>query len=118
MAWSAKTTQSSVSIGTPTGTATTNSVTLSPNESADIQIERTDVGTTDDLIVQVQSTLDDTSETWDDHPMGQFRMNPSDGGALSFTVSRLYKFRLKLDGSGVTDTIVIDFSYRKDGISL
>ena len=50
--------------------------------------------------------------------MGQFRMNPSDGDALSFTVSRLYKFRLKLDGSGATDTIVIDFSYRKDGISL
>jgi hypothetical protein len=104
-----------LNLSSPTGTETSDYIGLNPNESAVVQIERTDAGTTDEMILSIQSTVDGVN--WDDSPLSSFRQNPSDGSTLTFTISRPYAFRVKLDGSGVTDTITTVIRYRKDGIS-
>ncbi len=60
---------------------------------------------TDDLIISIYSTLDDTSEDFDDEPFMQFTITPS-GIALerhSFVVSGIYKFRIGALSSGTDD---------------
>lgn len=95
-------------------------VTLNPGELAVVQVDANFTGSpTDDLLIKVYGTLDDSSENWDDTPVYQFAVDKdTDPNAVTFNVSCLYKFRLGLIRDGSTDTIVVDAYYRRDGVSL
>jgi len=95
-------------------------VMLSPGEVAHCEVEYNAPSTpTDDCIVAVEATLDESSENWDDTPILTFTISKSpDPNKRSFTVSGVYKFRVGVYMSGATDTTgTADFSYRKDGVS-
>lgn len=95
--------------------------TLNPGESFHCQVE-VDFPTTptDNAIVSVYSTLDDSSENWDDTPLMQFLVDKdTDPNALSFIVSGVYKFRVGVQRDGSTDTITsADMSVRGNGITV
>lgn len=95
-------------------------VSLNPGESAVIQVVGNSNGTTDNLIISVYATLDDSSENWDTVAIFKFELDCTDGtdNDVSFIVSGLYRFRLGFVRSGSTDTITTDAWERKDGISL
>jgi hypothetical protein len=74
---------------------------------------------TDDLLVRLYATLDDTSENWDDTPVLEFAIdNGTDPNKVSFIVSGLYKWRLGFIRDGSTDTITVNAWIRRDGVSL
>lgn len=120
MAWSSKTSATQLtSITTEQFFSTL--VTLNPGESADCQVDvNFPVTPTDQGVVSVYSTLDDSSENWDDTPFLSFQVsNLIDPNSVSFTVTGIYKFRVGVKRSGTTDTLATaDFWYRKDGITL
>lgn len=69
---------------------------------------------TDDLIVNVYTTLDASSEVWDDEPFMTFQITPA-AVALerhSFVVSGVYKFRIGCLSSGTTNTYAAGGDYR------
>ena len=76
---------------------------------------------TDDAIVALYGTLDDSSEDWDDEPFMEFTI-PNDGTTAeikkSVEVSGKYKYRVGVRRSGTTDTLAsADFQVREDGVS-
>lgn len=96
-------------------------ITLLPGELAHCQVDVNFPGTpTDDAIVAVYGTLDDTSENWDDSPVMELTItNDQDPHAVSFLVEGLYKFRVGLRRSGTTDTLTSgDMASRINGVSL
>jgi len=95
-------------------------VTLYPGESAHVQIVANSNGTTDSLIVSVYSTLDASTETWDEVPITQFLLDCTSGNdtEVSFLVSGVYKFQVGYVRSGSTDTITTSAWYRSNGISV
>ena len=95
-------------------------VTLNPGESAQVEVEGDfPVSPTDELVVSVYGTLDDSAENWDDTAILKLNIAKSpDPNKVSFIVSGLYKFRLGCVRSGSTDTITTDAYYRKDGVNL
>ena len=119
MAWSSKTQISSaVTVNSPTRQDQSTAVTLNPGESAHVQVSA-DLGATSALLVWVLTTLDDSSETWDDTFMGPFILtNTFDPHELSFVVRDVYKFSLIYALNTGTDTVSVSAWYRKNGISL
>lgn len=95
-------------------------IELDPGETAHCEIEANPPATpTDHLVVSVYNTLDDSSENWDDTPYLQFYIDKGiDPNKASFTISGVYRFRIGVKRSGVTDTYVADLWYRTDGIAL
>jgi hypothetical protein len=96
-------------------------VTLNPREAAHCQVDVNFPATpTDNAIVSVYTTLDASSENWDDTPIAQFVVDKgTDPNAVSFTIIGVYKFRVGVKRSGSTDTIAsADFAFRTDGVSL
>jgi hypothetical protein len=95
-------------------------VTLNPGELAHVEVEANPPATpTDDLLVRVYGTLDDSTENWDDTPVYEFAIDKdTDPNKVSFIISGLYKWRLGFIRDGTTDTIVVDAYYRRDGVSL
>lgn len=96
-------------------------VTLNPGETAHCQVDvNFPASPTDDAIVEVFTTLDASSENWDDTPFLSQRVSRlTDPNAVSFLVADVYKFRVGIRRSGTTDTITsADFAYRKNGINL
>ncbi len=95
-------------------------VTLTPGESAVVQVVGNSGGTTDNLIISVYNTLDDSSENWDTVPIFQFELDCTDGADndVSFIISGLYRWRLGFVRDGSTDTITTNAWYRGDGIDL
>lgn len=96
-------------------------ITLAPGEQADVEVEFNPPTTpTDDLVVSVYGTLDESSENWDDTPILSFTIsNAIDPNKASFVLAGFYKMRIGVKRSGTTDTITsADMSYRKDGVSL
>lgn len=94
---------------------------LNPGESAHCQVDVNFPTTpTDNALVAVYATLDDSSENWDDTPLFEFSIdNGIDPNAVSFVVSGVYKFRVGVRRDGTTDTIPsADMSHRVDGISI
>ena len=84
--------------------------------SAHIQLEiDNEAGSvTDDVIISVYSTLDTSSEVFDDVAFMSFTITPT-GIALerhSFVVSGVYKFRIGALSSGATDTYAVGGDYR------
>ena len=93
---------------------------LNPQEQVHCEVE-VDFPTTptDDAVVSIYGTLDESSENWDDTPLMAFTIDKgTDPNKMSWTMSGLYKFRVGVKRSGSTDTLTTaDFSYRKDGVS-
>jgi hypothetical protein len=96
-------------------------VTLRSREIAHIQIRGTYSGTPHDPIyVDLQTTLDDTAEAWDTEgwwwDFSPFEIPCAASPSLmSLRVKRCSAFRLVLQRSGITDTIVVDAWVRKNG---
>ncbi len=79
-----------------------------------LEVDNESGSITDDLIVNIYSTLDATSEVFDDEPFMQFTITPS-GIALerhAFVVSGIYKFRIGCLSSGATDVYTAGGDYR------
>lgn len=96
-------------------------ITLDPGETAHMDVTANFPTTpTDDAIVSLYGTLDDSSEDWDDTPFLSFAISKDiDPNKVSFVVSGVYKFRVGVQRSGSTDTLSsADMSYRTDGVSL
>lgn len=94
--------------------------TLGPQETAHVEVEANPPTTpTDDLIVAVYGTLDDSTENWDDTPLMEFVIDKdTDPNKVSFSISGIYKFRVGVRRSGTTDTYTsADMSYRLDGVA-
>ena len=118
MAWDSKT-QIATSLSVLGTELFSSAVTLTPGESVVIQVDGDTNGTTDDLIVSVYNTLDDTSEAWDDTPVSKFAIDKdTDPHSVSITLTGLYRFRLGFVRDGSTDTWTTNAWYRGDGVSL
>lgn len=123
MAWGSKQTATQL-----TGVGTTETFfdltpQLTPGELVHVQItaDNEDASTvTDDLEVRVYTTLDDSTEDWDEHPDLTLTISPDGVSAenKSFRVSGVYKFRVGVTSSGSTDTYTADMAVREDGVSL
>jgi len=88
---------------------------LAANEEAHVEvIVNFPASPTDDALVSVYGTLDDSSEDWDDTPLLQFTVsNDIDPNKVSFVVSSVYKFRVGIQRDGSTDTITdADMNHR------
>lgn len=119
MSWSSKT--QIITAASVAGTETfSSSVTLNPGEVAHVEVEADfPASPTDELVVALYGTLDDSSENWDDTALLKFNMEYSpDPNKMSFVVAGLYKFRLGVVRTGSTDTITVDAYYRKDGVNI
>jgi len=79
---------------------------VNPEQWLHCQVEYNPPGTpTDKLIVSVYSTLDDTSENWDNQPIMSFTLdNSPDPNARSFLLHGYYKYRIGVKMNGSTDT--------------
>jgi len=96
-------------------------VTTTPAESCHMQVDVNYAGTTDLMQVSVFTTLDTSTENWDDVPAITFTMGDAartnDPEGISFVVSGFYKFRVGVQSTGVTDDHTsADMKYRCDGI--
>jgi len=94
-------------------------VTLKSDESVHFQIKGDfGAGPTDDLLIRIYGTLDDSSEVSDTSPIVAERTlaKETDPGLLSIGgLTGYYKLRLGVIRSGSTDTITVDAWYRKNG---
>ena len=95
---------------------------LNPGESAHVQVqfEGQVSSPVDDALFSVYTTLDASSEDWDEIAFMTFTIAIADEGSdYSFLVSGVYKFRVGVQRDGSTDTLVsADMNSRVDGISL
>jgi hypothetical protein len=98
-------------------------VALNPRELCHVQLEVDNEHAstvTDDLIVSVYTTLDDTAEVWDDFPLLRFTVTPSGVAVerIAFVVGPgIFKFRIGGLSSGATDTYTMGGDYRIDGVN-
>lgn len=119
MAWGSKTNSTQLTNIT-TEQFFSQTPSLNPGEVCHVEVEYNPVASpTDDLVVAVYGTLDDSSENWDDEPIIEFTIpNDNDPNKRSFVVAGIYKFRVGVRRSGTTDTITsADMSHRLDGVS-
>ena len=94
---------------------------LNPGETAHCQVTVDFPSTpTDNAIISVYTTLDASSEDWDEIPYMSFVIdNANDTDDVSFLVSGVYKFRVGVKRDGTTDTLTsADMNHRVNGISL
>lgn len=94
-----------------------NTVDLSAALQAHVQLEVDNEhasAVTDAVIVNVYTTLDDSSEDWDERPFMAFRVLPTSINAedVSFVVSGVYRFRIGLLSAGATNTYTVGGNYR------
>lgn len=124
MAWSSKTSATQLtSITTEQffSFGGSSRVDLDPGESAHFQVEvNFPASPTDDAIVAVYGTLDESSEVYDLIPVIEFVIDKAaDPNRVSFLVDGVKGFRVGVRRSGTTDTITTaDASYRRNGVSL
>jgi hypothetical protein len=119
MSWASKT-QIATSVSVAGTEQYSSAFSLNSGETAHVQVKGDFPATpTDDLLIKVYGTLDDSSEEWDKAPIMQFRLDKgTDPNVVSFLLQGFYKARLGFIRSGSTDTITTDAWIRKDGISL
>lgn len=79
-----------------------------------LQVDNDQTSITNGLTVSVYTSLDDSSEDWDELPFMQFDVVPSTTGAedVTFVVSGVYNFRIGLLASAVTDDYDASGNYR------
>lgn len=88
---------------------------LKPKERAYVQVERTDPGTTDSMIVSVYTSPDNGTNI-DNLPAIEFQYAPSGTAPIaSFIVSGPPYFRLTLTSIGTTDAVVMTVRITRDG---
>jgi len=95
-----------------------NAVALNPAELAHIQITGDSGGTTDNLRIDVFTTIDASAENWDTVPITSVELNcvSGDPESISIPISGVYKFRLGFLRVGSTDTIVVDANVKTDNV--
>lgn len=99
----------------------TNTPQMNPGQTNHEEVECDFASTpTDNLEVQVQGTLDASSESWDETPITAFEIdNGTDPNKVSFLVSGFYKYRVGVQSTGATDDHTsADRNYRSDGVSV
>lgn len=116
VAWGTKTSLGSQTAINNTVEEFLNTVDMSAALQAHIQLEvDNESGTvTDALIVNVYTTLDDSSEDWDEVPFMSFTVLPTVVTAVdtSFVVSGVYRFRIGLLSTGATNAYTVGGNYR------
>lgn len=119
MAWGSKT-QIANALSVAGTELFSDAVSLTPGELSHIQVIGNSNGTTDNLVISVYTTLDDSSENWDTVPLMQFELDCTDGNDndVAFIMSGVYKFRIGFVRSGSTDTITTNAYSREDGVDL
>lgn len=93
--------------------------TLAPGELTHCEVDcNFPGGPTDNLVVSVYTTLDDSSPNWDDTAFLQFQIDKgTDPNKASFIVTGIYRFRIGVKASGATDTITsADFAMRREAV--
>ncbi len=120
MTWGADTASTQLTSVSDTEQFFTQTPQLNPGEQAHVEVEANPPSTpTDELIVSVYGTLDDSTESWDEVPILTFRIaNTPDPNKASFIVSGVFKFRVGVASSGSTDVWTVDMNHRVDGVSL
>lgn len=119
MAWGSKS-QIITAASVSTTETFSSKVSLNPREMAHCIVKADfPASPTDDLIVSVYTTLDASSETYDDVPLIQFAIdNGTDPSTVPLVVGPgIYAFRIGVVASGTTDTITVDAWQRVDGVS-
>ena len=100
----------------------TGGITLNPGETAHVQlgIDNESGTVTDAVEIRIYTTLDDSSEDWDEHAWQAFSVLPTaiTEQDYSFLVSGVYKFRVGILSAGATDTYTVNGQYRVNGISI
>lgn len=126
MAWGSKT-----SLGSQTAINNTveeflpsagGGVTLNPGETCHVQlgIDNESGSVTDAVRIRLYTTLDATSEDWDEVPFMAFTHLPTavTERDYSFLVQGIYKFRIGILSAGATDVYTVGGDYRLNGVSL
>jgi hypothetical protein len=97
-------------------------IELEPGESAHVQlqIDNTSGSVTNGVIISVYTTLDTTSEDWDERPYRQLTYVPDGITAedWSFIVSDVFSFRIGLLAAAAADDYDVGGNYRLNGIAL
>lgn len=120
MAWSSKTTSTQLTSISNTEQFFSQTPTSTPRELYHVEVDVNFVVTpTDDMIVAVYTTLDASSENWDDTPFMEFVIDKgTDPNKRSFLITGVYKFRVGVRASGATDTHTsADMAFREDNVS-
>lgn len=120
MAWGSKTASTQLTSVTNTEQYFSQTPTLNPGEEVHVEIIANPPATpVDDLEVRVYTTLDASTEDWDDTAFMSFVIdNGIDPNKRSFIVSGVYKFRVGVQSSGATDSYTVDMNHRVNGISI
>ena len=98
------------------------SVTLNPRELCHVQLKLDNEhasAVTDSLQLSVYTTLDASSEVWDNFPFMQFTIRPATINAeyFAFTVMGVRRFRIGGLSTGATNTYTMGGAYMLDGVS-
>lgn len=122
MAWGTDTTCGTLTTITSTVEQYLTAISLNPGELAQVQltIDNTSGSVANGVTISVYTTLDSTSEVWDDRAWRQQNYVPDGVTAEQYTitVSGIYRFRIGLIATAVTDDYDVSGQYRVDGISL
>lgn len=101
MAW-----QSVVSGDVSFGNFTTPQVLSGEQSYAHVQVERLDAGSTDRMVILIQTLVDDSLVFPDDVEAQRYELDASEDGPVSFFVGPgPYAYRVGIDRSGTTDAI-------------
>lgn len=122
MAWGSKTAFTDQTAINNTTREFLEAVTLNPRELCHVQLKIDNEhasAVTDSLQVSVYSTLDATSETWDNFPFMEFTIKPATVSAeyFAFTIMGVRKFRIGGLSTGATNTYTMGGAYMLDGVS-
>lgn len=111
MAWEAAPTTESISQGNNGAW-----VSLAPKELAHIQVERTDVGSTDRVRIIIHTTTDGGT-TVDTEPLFQMEVQSAASTVQPLLVQGPKEFRVRIENAATapTDTIAVDVHIVKDG---
>lgn len=114
MAWGSKDTSTQLTSVSATEQYFDDEIALGVNAYADIKVKVNHGGTTDDAIVSVYGTLDDSSETWDGEALLSRYVSQGtlDNVWFALRVAGIYRFRVGVKSTGGTDTHAADLSYR------
>src|SRR5688500_3332641 len=120
MAWGSKTQISSaVVVNSTTKQDASTAATLNPGEVAHVQVDA-DLTAGSSLLVYVQTTLDDSTENWDDSGQPWLILDPvtADPNAGSFLITGYYRFRLIYALNTGANSATVSAWYRVNGVRL
>lgn len=95
--------------------------TTTPGELFHAQVQAVfTTSPTDNAVVALYSTLDDSSENWDETALVKFEIDkgtsPND---VSFDIAGVYRWRIGVKSAGTTDNIhTMNMSFRRDNVNI